>query len=37
MLSDTTNTQEDMLTDVVEQLTRVRRKGLLPWWIKLFM
>jgi hypothetical protein len=37
MISDISNQQDDILTDVVEQLTKVRRKYLLPWWIKAFM
>lgn len=31
------NDEEDVLTDIVQQLTSVRRKTLLPWWIKIFM
>jgi len=30
-------TQEDILTDIVLQINNVKRKQLLPWWIKLFM
>src|SRR5450432_3019965 len=37
MLSDIPNQQEDILTDVVQELSVVKRKNLLPWWIKVFM
>lgn len=37
MISDISNQQDDILTDVVEQLNKVKRKHLLPWWIKIFM
>lgn len=30
------NKEEDLLTDIVQQLSSVRRKKLLPWWIKAF-
>jgi hypothetical protein len=29
-------TQTDILSDIVMQINKVRRKDLLPWWIKLF-
>ena len=28
---------EDLLTDIVHQMTAVKRKNLLPWWIKVFI
>src|SRR4030095_9790235 len=28
--------QIDILTDIVKQINKVRRKDLLPWWIKVF-
>jgi hypothetical protein len=28
---------EDLLTEIVHQITAVKRKNLLPWWIKVFM
>lgn len=31
------NKEEDLLTDIIQQLTAVKRKKLLPWWIKVFM
>jgi hypothetical protein len=31
------NPGEEILTDIVQQLTAVKRKTLLPWWIKVFM
>jgi|SRR5664279_1273731 len=37
MESDLQNKEEDLLTDIVQQLTAVKRKKLLPWWIKVFM
>jgi len=37
MISDISNQQDDILSDVVEQLTKLKRKHLLPLWIKVFM
>jgi hypothetical protein len=34
---DMPNAGEDILTDMVQQLSAVKRKTLLPWWIKVFM
>ncbi len=31
------NNEEDLLTDIVQQMVSVKRKNLLPWWIKVFM
>jgi hypothetical protein len=31
------NNTEDLLTDIFQQLSSVKRKSLLPWWIKVFM
>jgi hypothetical protein len=31
------NNEEDLLEDIVQQMSSVRRKSLLPWWIKIFM
>lgn len=31
------NNGQDILTDVIQQLGSVKRKSLLPWWIKVFM
>jgi hypothetical protein len=28
---------EDILSDIAQQIGAVRRKSLLPWWIKVFM
>jgi hypothetical protein len=31
------NDGEDLLSDIVQQMSAVKRKSLLPWWIKIFM
>jgi hypothetical protein len=31
------NEGEDLLSDIVQQMSAVKRKSLLPWWIKVFM
>jgi hypothetical protein len=31
------NNEEDLLEDIVQQMNSVKRKSLLPWWIKIFM
>ena len=36
MNSGMQNKEEDLLTDIIQQLSAVKRKKLLPWWIKAF-
>jgi hypothetical protein len=31
------NSEENLLDDIVRQMSIIKRKSLLPWWIKIFM